>query len=272
MKINWFPGHMAKSLNDLSKKARIIDLFVLVVDGRAPISSINNDFWKIAPNKFRLVIVTKIDLADGEKFVKIKNFFTEKNFLVLFLNLKNNTSKNLILSKLNYFFKLKQKNSQMKFENPTLKIFVVGMPNTGKSTLINLVTNSRLKVGNQPGITRNNQWISSGKFLFLDTPGILTPKLDDQKVAIKLALIGSIRQEIIDLTFLFIEAYKLISVLYPNLVKNLGIEPSEIEFEIEKNLSKLAEIKQFKDKNGLDFNRTRIWFLNYLKQQKITLD
>ncbi|AJC49664.1 ribosome biogenesis GTPase YlqF [Mycoplasma flocculare] len=272
MKINWFPGHMAKSLNNLSKKARIIDIFIIVVDARAPISSINDEFLKFISNKFLLVVVTKIDLGDSEKFLEIKNFFEQKNFFVLFLNLKNNTSKNIIISQLNYIFKLKQKKQKAKFETPSLKIFVLGMPNTGKSTLINLVTNSRLKVGNQPGITRNNQWISSGKFLFLDTPGILPPKIENQKIALKLALIGLIKQEIIDLNFLFFEAYKLISELYPNLIKDLDIKPAENEAEITKNLSKLAEIKHFKDKNGLDLIRCQIWFLNYIRQQKITLD
>lgn len=148
---------MAKSVNDLVKKAVLVDLFILVLDARAPISSFNSEFQKIAPNKFRLLIITKIDLADQKKLVKTKKFFEKKNFFVLLINLKDNGAKRQILAKLNHLNRLKQEKNHKDFQNAIMKIFVVGMPNTGKSTLINLLTNSQLKVGNQPGITRNNQ-------------------------------------------------------------------------------------------------------------------
>ncbi len=272
MKINWFPGHMAKSINDIENKARIADLFILVVDGRCPISSLNENFLQIAKQKMTLVIVTKIDLADKNKFTKIKKFFTDKKFFVLFVNLGDYSARLEIISHLNKIFKIKQEKNSTKFFSPSLKCFVVGVPNTGKSTLINLITKSQLKVGNQPGITRNNQWISYDKFLFLDTPGILLPKMDDQILAVKLAIIGLIRWEILNISDLFIEAYKIISEQYPNFITDLELKPSLIDSEIEENLLILCKNKKFINKSGLDLPRCRKWFLMHIGKQKITLD
>ncbi|WP_434336793.1 ribosome biogenesis GTPase YlqF [Mesomycoplasma conjunctivae] len=265
---------MAKGLNQIKEKAILADLFVVILDGRAPLLTYNKDFDKIAPHKPRLILISKIDVSDHLKLNRIAKQLANENTDVLLVNLKLNSSKKLIMKKLDMFFYQKQKKQAHKgYVNSDLRVFVVGMPNSGKSTLINLLTGAKLKAANSPGITKTNQWISSGRFMFLDTPGILLPKLENQEDAFKLVVISAIKQEIFPLKFLFNRTYKLISNEYPNLISHLALRPSQDDNEIDLNLKKLAKSKNFSTaKEDYDYNRAMNWFVNYIKNAKITLD
>lgn len=225
--IQWFPGHMAKAMKEIKESANLADLFIVVLDARCPISSYNEDFDQISPQKPRLFIITKSDLMDKSKKDKITNRF--KNEKVLWLDLRKKSSKQVILNEIRNIMKDKIARDKAKgLLKSRLKSFVVGVPNCGKSTLINLVSEkASLKVANYPGVTRQKQWVVNGEYLFMDTPGILLPKFEDQEAAVKLVTIGSIKLENFSLETIAFKIYQLLSKYYPEKIKSLGLEPSE---------------------------------------------
>lgn len=274
--IQWYPGHMAKAVRKIKEKSKLIDLFIVVLDARTPISSYNEEFDLIAPNKPRLFIVAKIDKADNLKINKIKKRFNHQSDAIIFCDLTNNKFKKIILNEIKKLLKTKKlKDLKLGLFKPRLRGIVIGIPNSGKSTLINLLSSSRsTKVGNLPGVTKDQQWINIGEIQLLDTPGILWPKFKEKLIGIKLAIIGSIKSNIIPLEELFNEGFKLLSKYYPSKIEELNLLPTENEKEIHSNLVKLCSEKKFvlKD-NKLDLNKGMNWFNNYLKNLKgVTYD
>nr|WP_318026929.1 ribosome biogenesis GTPase YlqF [Mycoplasmopsis bovis] len=178
--INWYPGHMAKGMREIKENASLADVFIIVLDARCPISSYNEDFDSISPSKPRLFIITKSDLMDVSKKATIEKRFGSS--MLLWLDLRNPKSKNIIINKLKKITESKvAKDKQKGLINSRIKAFVMGIPNAGKSTLINLVSNKKsLQVANYPGVTRAKKWVTVDNFFFMDTPGILLPKLTDQ--------------------------------------------------------------------------------------------
>ncbi|UWD34128.1 ribosome biogenesis GTPase YlqF [Mesomycoplasma molare] len=259
---------MAKAIKQIKEKQVLADLFLIVLDGRAPISSYNEEFDKISPEKPRLFVITKSDMADKSKIQKILERFDNTSSKVIFVNLKDNKSKKIIFSAINSQLELKRKKDLEKgLLKPRLRVFILGVPNSGKSTLINLLANSRAKVGDMPGVTKGQQWINAKDIQLLDTPGILWPKFEDQLIGIKLAIIGSIKPEIIPKKDFFNFGYKLLSNYYPEKIIELGLDPAEDEVEIYNNLYKLAKIKHFLIKNTQpDLEKTMQWFIIYLRK------
>lgn len=174
--INWYPGHMAKAVREIKENATLADIFLIVLDARIPISSYNEDFDNIAPQKPRLFVITKSDLMDKSKKEKIQKRF--QNEKLLWLDLRQPKSRNQILNQLKILSQAKIKKDKEKgFLTSNIKVFVLGVPNAGKSTLINLMSQKKsLKVANYPGVTRVKKWVISDNFYFMDTPGILLPK------------------------------------------------------------------------------------------------
>ncbi|VEU59542.1 GTPase [Mesomycoplasma neurolyticum] len=260
---------MSKAIKEIKEKEKICDLFVIVLDARAPISTYNEEFDKISPHKPRLFVITKKDYGDLKKLKLIlKKFENNSKSKVILVNLKNNFSKKIILENINELLKeKKQKDLQKGLLKPQLRVFVVGVPNSGKSTLINLLASSKAKVGDKPGVTKSQQWIKAKNIQLLDTPGILWPKFDDQFVAMKLAIIGSINPDIIPKQSFFTFGYRLLSKYYPEKILNLNLTPTEDEVEIYNNLYLLAKNKNFLLKNNkLDVEKTSQWFRNYLRK------
>ncbi len=211
--INWYPGHMAKGMREIKENASLADVFIIVLDAWCPISSYNEDFDSISPSKPRLFIITKSDLMDVSKKATIEKRFGSS--MLLWLDLRNPKSKNIIINKLKKITESKvAKDKQKGLINSRIKAFVMGIPNAGKSTLINLVSNKKsLQVANYPGVTRAKKWVTVDNFFFMDTPGILLPKLTDQYAATKLAMIGSIETNIFPQKFLFTNFLKVLSRL-----------------------------------------------------------
>lgn len=269
---------MSKALKEIKEKSEIVDLFIVVLDGRIPLSSYNAEFDKIAPGKPRLFVITKIDLADTNKLSRIVQKFENSNSKVILVNLKKSNAKKVILKAIADATKAKKERD---FKRGLIKskvhAFVVGIPNSGKSTLINLLASSKMKVANMPGVTRSQQWVTTGTnndLFLLDTPGILWPKFDNESIAVKIAIIGSIKQDIIEPMFLFNQGYKILSEYYPQILIDLNLEPSQDETIIYNNLHKLCKDKKMIiNKNELDFSRAYKWFFNYLKDLKgVTYD
>ncbi|QKT05652.1 ribosome biogenesis GTPase YlqF [Mycoplasma sp. OR1901] len=272
--INWYPGHMAKGIREIKENATLADVFIVVLDARCPISSYNEDFDKIAPQKQRLFIITKSDLMDPYKKDAITKRFKGEH--VLWLDLRKNKSKNIILKKLKSMNQERiERNKAKGLIQTKIKSFVVGIPNCGKSTLINLVSpTSKLKVANYPGVTKSQKWVVNGEFLFLDTPGILLPKFHDQEVAIKLLAIGSIKTENFGREFVATKIWALLSKYYPNVIESWGLKPSNDDKEIYSLFHDYAEKFNFyKEKGKLDLEKAQNHFIQFVKNMSgVTFD
>ncbi|UUM19827.1 MULTISPECIES: ribosome biogenesis GTPase YlqF [unclassified Mycoplasma] len=264
--IQWFPGHMAKGMKEIKESANLADLFIVVLDARCPISSYNEEFDHISPQKPRLFIITKSDLMDKTKKDKINNRF--KGSRVLWLDLRKKSSKQVILNAVKSIMKDKIAKDKAKgLLKSRLKSFVVGIPNCGKSTLINLVSSkASLKVANYPGVTRTKQWVVNGEFLFMDTPGILLPKFEDQEAAIKLITIGSIKVENFFLETLAFQIYGLISKYYPDKIQILGLIPCFENAQIYGQLVEYAFKQSLLITKGQpDLNKAYTQFINWAR-------
>ena len=220
--INWFPGHMAKTKREIKEKINLVDIVYEVIDSRMPISSRMRDMDDILSNKPRIIIMTKYDLCDKEETNKFISYYESLGYKVLAVDLINNVnvSKIVDLSKelmSETFEKMKQKGLKPR----NIRALIIGVPNVGKSTLINrLVGKKSVNVGNRPGVTKNISWIRIHKDIdLLDTPGILWPKFETNEEALILASLSSIKEEIIDSEELSIFILKHMSKLYPNNLK-----------------------------------------------------
>lgn len=216
MNIQWYPGHMTKALRQMKEEMKLIDLVIELVDARVPISSRNPDIDKLAENKSRIVILNKSDLADKSIQKAWYEFFEKQNIICIPLDARNNKGMGALKDKCREACKEKiERDLRRGIKNRPVRAMVVGIPNVGKSTFINsFAGKASAKTGNKPGVTKGEQWIRIDKQLeLLDTPGILWPKFEDQKVGMNLALIGSINDEILSREEM---AYELIDFLKSN--------------------------------------------------------
>ena len=198
--IHWFPGHMKKALNNVEEKIKLVDVIVELLDSRAPLSSVNDDLAKLIQNKKRVIVLSKNDLADKEQTKKWVEYFKKDNDIVIDLDLSQQNSGKAIQNavvKVGKSIWDKQKARGMKPQ--PIKTMIIGIPNVGKSSLINrFAKRSAAGVENKPGFTRGQQWIKvSNEFVLLDTPGILPMNYENKKKAMNLALLGSIREDIL---------------------------------------------------------------------------
>lgn len=198
--INWYPGHMAKTKREIKEKLELIDIVFEVIDARIPYSSKNKDVDSMINEKPRVLIMTKIDLCDMEKTNKWIKYYEDKGFVVIPVDLANNFNTKIIFDKIKPLVdEVNSKRASKGLKSRKARVLVLGVPNVGKSTLINrLVGKKATSVGNKPGVTKNLEWIRlNDKIELLDTPGILWPKLDDNTVAYNLAAMTAIKDEIL---------------------------------------------------------------------------
>ena len=231
MNYQWYPGHMTKAKRMMQENIKLIDLVIELVDARIPMSSRNPDIDELAKGKARIILLNKSDLADKKYNEKWTDFFKEKGFHVLLINARTGAGIKAIQGLVQEACKEKiERDRRRGILNRPVRAMVVGIPNVGKSTFINaLAGKACTKTGNKPGVTKGKQWIRLNKGLeLLDTPGILWPKFEDQKVGERLAAIGSINDEILHMDEL---AHLVLSFLYreyPDLLKErYQIELSE---------------------------------------------
>jgi len=221
--IHWFPGHMQKALKEVEEKVKIVDVVIEIFDARAPYSSINKNLENVIKNKKRLVVLSKPDLADPNQNQKWKERLLQEYDEILALDLTRNSATNEISNAVIKLGKEKWEKQIKKGMKPQpIKAMIVGIPNVGKSSLINRLANRRAAgVANKPGYTRGEQWIKVNKdFLLLDTPGILPMNYEDKKKAANLALIGSIREDILPNTDLVNILINILKEYYPNALKD----------------------------------------------------
>ena len=222
MNIQWYPGHMTKAKRMMQENIKLIDVVIELVDARIPFSSKNPDIDELARNKSRIVLLNKYDLADDSKTQAWKKWYEDKGAFVTLVNSKSGQGVKNVTSIVQVACKEKiERDRRRGIINRPVRAMIVGIPNVGKSTFINSFAGKACtKTGNKPGVTKGKQWIRLNKNVeLLDTPGILWPKFEDQEVGIKLALIGSIREEILNITEL---SYILIKYLLENYPKVLS--------------------------------------------------
>ncbi|MDD3415139.1 MAG: ribosome biogenesis GTPase YlqF [Lachnospiraceae bacterium] len=222
MNYQWYPGHMTKAKRMMQENIKLIDLIIELVDARIPMSSRNPDIDTLGQNKSRLILLNKSDLASEKQNEAWMKFFQSKGFHVVKVNSKSGTGLKAIQGVVQEACKEKiERDRKRGIINRPIRAMVVGIPNVGKSTFINSFAGKACtKTGNKPGVTKGKQWIRLNKNLeLLDTPGILWPKFEDQQVGLKLALIGSMNDQILDIEDM---SLKLIEFLEKNYVGLLG--------------------------------------------------
>ena len=275
--IHWFPGHMNKALNEVENKVKLVDVVIELLDARAPLSSINENLEKLIQNKKRLVVLTKIDLADQNETKKWVDVLSKKYDAILTLDLKNNSAEIVLSKAVIAFGKDKWAKEMAKGMKPQpIRTMIIGIPNVGKSSLINrLAKRKAAGVQNKPGYTRGEQWIKVNKdFLLLDTPGILPMSYENKEKAARLALIGAIREDILPNEQLGEMLLDYLRIEYPSaLQERFDISTIGDRLVV---LNQIAEKRKLVDSNGQnDLVRAEALLLKEFKDGllgKITLE
>lgn len=266
--VHWFPGHMVKAMRQIEERLKVIDIIIEVVDARAPISSKNPFLEKITQNKKRLIVFSKKDLCDKDAVLPFLDYYKNLNYSAVVCDLNKPQDIKLLVQKAFELGKERQEKYLRRGMKPQpLRVMILGIPNVGKSTLINrLCKRNAASSRNTPGHTKAQQWVRiSDQFELLDTPGILPPHYEDNNIALRLAWIGSIKENILPLDDLYQNLINFLMRKYPNELKaryqlndlvdvgqisedigrnrNLLLKGGEIDFE---SVSRLV-LREFKD-------------------------
>ncbi len=245
MDYQWYPGHMTKARRMMQENIKLVDLVIELLDARIPLSSRNPDIDELGKNKARLILLNKADLADARCTKEWMKWFLEKGYQVLCVDSRKRSDLKSINELVQEACKEKiERDRRRGIRNRPIRAMVVGIPNVGKSTFINSYSGkASAKTGNKPGVTRGKQWIRLSKNLeLLDTPGILWPKFEDPQVGEKLAMIGAIRDEILNTEELALELLTLLKERYPGVIEErFAIEQTE---NAVKTLEEIARIRK----------------------------
>ena len=266
--INWYPGHMKKTKDEIKKIMPIVDIVYEIIDARIPYSSKIKDIDSLIKNKERILIMTKKDLCDVNETNKWVKYYEEKGYNVLLVQLNDNNDYKKIIDLSN---KIVQKINQKRIDNgmkvKEIKAVVVGAPNVGKSTLINHLAGKKVaKTGNMPGVTKSNVWLKTKyKILILDTPGILWPKFDEEKVAFNLCAFSAIKEEVIPHQDIAYYILNTLSVRYPKILK----ERFKIEEVNEESFDIIGKNIGASKNDEIDYKRVYKYIINEIKSEHI---
>ena len=251
MHYQWYPGHMSKAKRQMQEDLKLIDVIIELVDARIPYSSKNPDIDTLAKGKARVILLNKADLADEAVTASFKKYYEGKGFFVCTVNSKGGSGVKNVMNTVRSACKEKiEKDRARGIIGRPIRAMIVGIPNVGKSTFINSFAGKACaKTGNKPGVTKGKQWIRLNKELeLLDTPGILWPKFDDQKIGLHIAMIGSINEDILDQNELAMKLLEYIMAHYQGAIK--GRYQVEEGGTGEEMLTRIAEKRACKKKGG----------------------
>lgn len=265
MNINWYPGHMKKTKDLLQENLKLVNIVIEVIDARIPISSKNPDFDQLFRDKKRLIVLNKYDLADPNMNKAWEEYYKSKGWSCVLYNSTNNKELNKLNAAIAESCKeIIERYKNKGIKNRTIKAMIVGIPNVGKSTLINsLAKRKSAKTGNMPGVTKGKQWINLAQNIdLLDTPGILWPKFEDDTTALNLAFTGAIKDQVMvleEVALKFVE--KMIELNKINgIIELYNIEQGEKPLDVLDNIAY---------KKGFLINRTEI---DYLRVSNLLLN
>ncbi len=271
MEIQWYPGHMTSARRMMEENIKLIDIVIELVDARVPNAARNPDIDKLAKGKFRLLILNKADLADPNATKLWKEYYEKQGFAVLVMDSRTRKDVSIVGKTVQNVCREKiERDRRRGIVGRPVKAMIAGIPNVGKSTFINSFAGKAVaKTGNKPGVTKGKQWIRISKDMdLLDTPGILWPKFDDPKVGTALAWIGSINDDILDLTELSAELLVFMQKYYCNLLSDRykitnGMSAAE-------GLAQIADIRKCVKKGNLpDLDKAAKCFLDDVRSGKL---
>ena len=264
MNVQWYPGHMTKAKRQMQEDIKLIDLIIELVDARVPLSSRNPDIDELGKNKARMILLNKADLADERQNRAWMEYFKEKGIYAVSIDSRNKGSMKAVSTAITEACKEKTERDRRRgIKNRPVRAMVAGIPNVGKSTFINsLVGKACTKTGNKPGVTKGKQWIKLNKNIeLLDTPGILWPKFEDQQVGLRLALIGSIRDEILNQDEMAIELIEYLKNHYQGILAD--------RYQVDENEDKVKILEQIALNRNCKMKGNE---LDYEKASKIVLE
>lgn len=271
-KINWFPGHMKKALEEMQAEVKNVDAVIYVLDARAPKACLNPSFVRIIGTKPILFVLNKCDLADEKKVKDFSQTLRSENTKCLMLNSTASGALNKVTNALNELCNSQIERFKNKGVNYFVRAMVLGVPNSGKSTLVNnLCGLARAVTGNRPGVTKGKQWVKlSNNIEILDTPGTLWPNLEVEETALQLAYIGSIKDDVLQIEELVLNLISDLQKLYPNLLEEkYQIEDLQNKTPIEL-LDEIAEKKKCLLKGGeIDYERAAKAILDDFRKNRI---
>lgn len=252
MTIQWFPGHMAKARRQVTEKLKLVDIIFELIDARLPVSSRNPMLDEIIHQKTKLLILNKADMADEVQTKQWVTYFKSKGHHAIAINSLDSKGLKLVTKEAEAILKPKWDRMKAKgLKGRAIRAMIVGIPNVGKSTMINRLAKKNIaRTGNMPGVTRAQQWIKVGKELeLLDTPGILWPKFEDPEVGYKLAVTGAIKDTIMNMDDLAIYGLNFLAKHYPERL-NERYKITEIAEEVVETFDHIAKLRAIKKVNG----------------------
>lgn len=282
MQVQWFPGHMAKTRRLIKESLPLVDAVCEIVDARLPLSSRNPEIDELTGSKPRIILLNKCDLADNNATARYIDYFEKSGIKALPVDCRSGRGLDKFPSAVREILKEKiQQNIDRGMGGKAIRVMVVGIPNTGKSSFINrMAGRNRAKVADRPGVTKGNQWFSIGQGIeLLDTPGVLWPKFEDPEVGFKLSFIGSVKDEILDIQEIAVRLLDVMRRDYRDrLEERYKIDPDEdIEnMELYELLELIAKKRGMVLRKGeFDTERAAVMLLDEYrdgKLGKITLD
>ncbi len=252
--IHWFTGHMSKARRQVQENLKHVDFVTILVDARLPLSSQNPMLTKIVGDKPKLLILNKADLADSNRTKEWRTYFKSQGIKTLAINSKEQSTVKLVTDAAKSLMADKiQRLRERGIQKETLRTMIIGIPNAGKSTLMNRLAGKKIAVvGNKPGVTKGQQWLKSNKDLeILDTPGILWPKFEDELVGLKLALTGAIKDQLLPMDEVTIFGLNYFKTYYPERLEerfkgiDLEEEAPEIIMEMTRKLGFREDYDRF---------------------------